>query len=220
MTEPAGLMVMSILADCCAGKTRTRVTDRGAAYATLAGLLGQTTSRQVKSLRTAQEQLAHIGLEVINTKSIPLKTLIEFREREEKEGGHTLRDLRHRYVSNLESYVKRITTEPGNESDAREIKRQFADDMRIDLAKLNRELRSTGRDALLSKEVLLTVLAGAGTIASWAFGVPIPILGAVTVAGVPAMLVGTGATANKYLAARRSVLERHPMAYLYELKHG
>ena len=59
MSEPAGLMVMSILADCCAGKTRTRVTDRGAAYATLAGLLGQTTSHQVRRPQTTQEQLAH-----------------------------------------------------------------------------------------------------------------------------------------------------------------
>src|SRR5215203_4398440 len=40
MTEPGGLMIMSILADSCAGTTRSRVTDRSDAYATLSGFLG------------------------------------------------------------------------------------------------------------------------------------------------------------------------------------
>jgi len=43
MSQEGGLTVMSILADCCAGATRTRVTDRGAAYATLSGILSATT---------------------------------------------------------------------------------------------------------------------------------------------------------------------------------
>jgi hypothetical protein len=97
-------------------------------------------------------------------------------------------------------------------------KRQFADDMRIDLANLKQELGSTGREALLSKEMLLTALASVGAIATWAFGAPIPIAGTVTAAGVPATLIGTAATANKYLASRRAIMQKHPMAYLYELK--
>ena len=40
LSEPGGLMIMSILADGCAGGTRSRVTDRDDAYATLSGFLG------------------------------------------------------------------------------------------------------------------------------------------------------------------------------------
>jgi hypothetical protein len=36
LSEFGGLLIMSILADCCAGTTRSRITDRGVAYATLA----------------------------------------------------------------------------------------------------------------------------------------------------------------------------------------
>ena len=39
--EPTGLCIMSILADCCARTTRRRLTDRSAAYATVAGLLAE-----------------------------------------------------------------------------------------------------------------------------------------------------------------------------------
>ena len=40
-SEPGGsLMVMSALADSCAGTTRSRITDEGDACATLAGFLG------------------------------------------------------------------------------------------------------------------------------------------------------------------------------------
>lgn len=217
MSEPAGLMAMAILADCCAGTTRARVTDRGPAYASLAGVLGNDIGLRQKAQRAPQEQLVHMSLNVINPRGISFERLIKFREREAKESGHTLRDLRHRYLAGLETHVKRLTTEGGRREDARQIKREIADDMRSDLANLKSELGSSNREVLLSKEIVLTVLAAVGSVASWAFGVPIPIAGAITAAGVPAALVGTGATANKYVAARRAVMQKHPMAYFYEM---
>jgi hypothetical protein len=217
MAEPAGLMAMAILADCCAGTTRARVTDRGPAYASLAGALGTDINQRMRVRRTSQEQLVHISLNVINPKGISLERLIEFREREEKESGHTLRDLRHRYLAGLETHVKRLTTEGGKREDAQQIKREIADDMRADLAALKSEFGSAKRDVWLSKEIVLTVLAAAGSVATWAFGAPIPIAGTITAAGMPAALVGIGATANKYVAARRAVMQKHPMAYFYEL---
>ena len=57
MTEPAGLTIMSILADCCAGSTRSRVTDRGAAYATLAGILGNDSGDVLHANVWPQEHL-------------------------------------------------------------------------------------------------------------------------------------------------------------------
>jgi hypothetical protein len=216
MTEPAGLTVMSILADCCAGQTRSRITDRGAAYATLAGAL-TCESDPADSKGLPEEQLVPITLEILNAQSLDLPTLIQFRERERNESGHAIRDLRHRYVDGLEKYVTRLTTMKGNASDTEEIKRQFADDMKIDLAQLKEELRFSKREALFSKDVIVAALAGIGTIACSVFGVSLPIAGALTTAGVPATVGGILGTGNRLLAARRATLQKHPMAYLYEL---
>jgi len=216
LSEPAGLMAMAILADCCAGTTRARVPIV-APLTRRSGVLGNDMGRHVRAQRAPQEQLVHISLNVVNPRGISIERLIEFREREEKESGHTLRDLRHRYLAGLETHVKRLTTEGGKREDARQIRREIADDMRSDLASLRSELGSAKREVLLSKEIVLTVLAAAGSVATWAFGHPIPIAGAITAAGVPAALVGTGATANKYVASRRAVMQKHPMAYLYEM---
>ena len=65
-TEPTGLTVMSILADCCAGTTRSRVTDRGSAYATLAGVIGADTGQASASNADVTSQLIPISLEVID----------------------------------------------------------------------------------------------------------------------------------------------------------
>jgi hypothetical protein len=217
MTEAGGLTTMSILADCCAGKTRSRVTDRGDAYATLAGFLSSSSGDQQQAGKNSEETLVPITLNIINATSIDTRKLIAFREREEKESGHSLRDLRHRYIDCLEKYVLKLTTTVGNASDADEIKRQFDDDMRIDLANLKREIGFAKREALLSKEILIAALAAVGTVATAAFGVTLPILGAISAAGAPATVGGVLGAGNKYLSARKSILEKHPMAYVYEL---
>jgi hypothetical protein len=111
----------------------------------------------------------------------------------------------------------RHSPEGGKREDAQQIKREIADDMRSDLASLKSELGTAKRDVLLSKDIVLTALAAVGSIASWALGIPIPIAGTITAAGVPATLVGTAATANKYVASRRAVMQKHPMAYFYEM---
>jgi hypothetical protein len=88
LSETAGLTLMSILADCCAGTTRCRVTDRGAAYATLSGLIGDDLQSVRGDPRPAtQQQIVAVALDVIDVQSLDLNTLIAFREREAKEGG-------------------------------------------------------------------------------------------------------------------------------------
>jgi hypothetical protein len=218
LSQPAGLTIMSILADCCAGKTRCRVTDRSAAYATLTGIFGTDAANGPEEGNILHERLVPITLNILDLQSIELEDLIKFREREEKESGHTIRDLRHRYVASLEGCVKRLTTQVGNATDAPEIIREFADDMKIDFKKLQSEIRGAGLNAVLSKEVLVTALAAVGTVASFAFGLSIPLLGAVSTAGVPATVGGVLGAVNQYLTARRSILQDHPMAYLYELQ--
>jgi len=217
MSEFGGLTVMSILADCCAGTTLSRLTDRGEAYATLSGFLGSAVGPKIRK-SDAQAQLIPISLKVIDTSRLDMATLIRLREREAKEAGHTLRDLRHRYVDGLETYVTKLVNERATKSDAREIQRQFADDMKGDLKELRAELGFAGRDAFLSKEFLVTAITAIGTAASWLFGVPVNLEGVVTAAGAPVAIGGLLAAQNKYLKERSAILKKHPMAYLYEAR--
>lgn len=218
MTEPAGLTVMSVLADCCAGTTRTRITDRDAAYATLSNILGSDSRSRLADRKPVDEQLVAITLSIIDAPSMSLGKLVEFRKREVGQGGHAIRDLRHRYLGGLEAYVNKLKSEDATESDALEIKREFEQKMKDDLAHLREELGLAKRETLLSKEILVTTLAAFGTVAAWAYGHPIPLPGALTSGGAIATVGGALGAGNKYLTHRRTVLKNHPMAYLHELQ--
>jgi hypothetical protein len=177
LSEFGGLTVMSILADCCAGTTRSRVTDRGDAYAMVAGFLGNEPEGSKIRKADAHEHLVPISLNAIDTSRMTIDALIKLREREEKESGHTLRDLRHRYVDSLETYVSKLVNEKATKADAKEIQRNFADDMNADLKDLRAELGFASKEALLSKEFLVMALTSVGTAASWLFGVPLALEG-------------------------------------------
>jgi hypothetical protein len=216
LSESGGLTVMFILADCCAGTTRSRVTDRGDAYATVAGFIGNNPDGPKITKADAHGLLVPISLNVIDASNVGIDTLLKLREREEKESGHTLRNLRHRYVDGLETYASRLANEKATKADAREIRRQFADDMKADFKDLRAELGFAGKEALLSSAFIATVLAAVGSTASWLFGASVPLEGVVTAAGVPARIGGILGVRNKYLKERRAILKQHPMAYLYE----
>lgn len=213
ITQQCGLAVMSILADCCAGTTLARVTDRAAAYSAVVGLLADQADGLLAKDIQAHEQLVPISLRVVNTDDVDLKRLIEFREREERSSGHSLRDLRHRYVSSLDSYAQKLTAAE-NESDVEELKRQFEDDMKDDLRNLRDELRYNKKDIVFSKEVIGTGLATAGSFLALRYGIPAE---QITVSGLPAAIFGGFSAMNKYQKARRDVLQKHPMAYLFEM---
>jgi len=218
LSEFGGLTVMSILADCCAGTTRSRVTDRGEAYATLTGFLGNRPGGSKIRKADAHDHLVSISLNAIDTSRMTLNALIKLRERETKESGHTLRDLRHRYVDSLEIYVGKLANEKTKKADAKEIQRQFSEDMKADLKDLQTELGFASKEALLSKEFLVTAVTVVGTAASWLFGVPLALEGVVTAAGTPVAIGGLMGARNKYLKERYMIMKKHPMAYLYEAR--
>lgn len=62
-TEPTALALMSILAACCAGSTFARVTDRSTAYASLAGLLSDSSDnvrqQSGEMFLTSSQRLIH-----------------------------------------------------------------------------------------------------------------------------------------------------------------
>jgi hypothetical protein len=89
--------------------------------------------------------------------------------------------------------------------------------MKADLADLRKELRFALGGALLSKEVIVTTLAAAATVASWTLSDPLQLQGVVEIGGSAATIGGVAATSNKYFQARHEILRKHPMAYLYSL---
>lgn len=222
-TGQAGLAVLSILADACAGTTRSRVTDRSEAYAKLTSLLAdnaeETNVRDQMvdiSMRAAtrKEFLITLKLPLLDVDQLDLAQLVQFRERESAEAGHTLRDLRHRYLNRVEQQVKLATTTAATASDVQEIERQFYIESKDDLAALHQELRSEAKQAVLSKDVLVTLLAAAGTLAFALFAHQFQVP---TVFSVATTAGGIFSAREKFLKARSDILRKHPMAFLHEL---
>jgi len=215
LTSTAGLSVMSILADCCAGDARVRITDRGLAYATITNLLVDSSKRDESS---HYDRVVPMTLKLIDAANLPLDALIKFREREQKEpGGNTLADLRHSYLRRIEEHVKALQKlkRPG---DWEALDRDFESDMASDLKRLQAELGFEKRALAFSKEIIVSGLAVAGTIWGAVHGLPFELPAAFTALGAPVTIGGLLASRNKYAASRRAIMEKHPMAYLYQLQ--
>lgn len=228
LSAQAGLAIMAILADCCAGTTRTRVTDRAQAYASLTGLLTETPESDFRDelINAAllagrrQESLISLRLSLLEVDNLSLNQLISFRKREAGEAGHTLRDLRHRYLERIENEVKDLTANPKlTKADVEERERVFFEECMDDLARLNEELWQERRDAVLSKDILVTFMGVAVPVASTLFPVLHNLQGVFTATGMPVTLGGVASARNKYLKARADILRRHPMAFVYELSN-
>jgi hypothetical protein len=220
LTEYAGLAVMSILAECCAGTTRSRVTDRSTAFATVARLLGNNSPPTEFKKGEAYGQLVPISLSVINVSKIDIAKLINLRRREVLESGHTLSDLRRRYVSALEGYVNQLSNVEETLSDAQERQRLFKSDMERDLKELKAELGFARTELLTSKKLIVTVLTGVATATSWFAGLHLQLEGVITMGGAPVAVGGLVGLRSKYAKARKAAMEKHPMAYLYAAKRA
>jgi hypothetical protein len=210
------LSILSILADCCAGESLGRITDQGAAYGKLAGLLAEEPEDK---LQAETDALAAVTLRIINTRNVPLSKLVSFRKREGKSArGHELRALRHRYVDRLSMQASQLVRIE-RARDRAELTRQFEQDMADDLAELRAELRLAATEVLTSKELLAVVLVEAAAVAASPF-FHFRLSNVVSMSGGLAFIGGLLASRTKFVKARRDLLRNHPMAYLYELKGG
>jgi hypothetical protein len=212
-TDATGLTIMSMLADCCAGETRSRITDRGAAYATITNLLVD----EKQPMQVAYDAVVPLTLKTIDLSSISLTQLIRFRKREEEPGGHELRGLRHRYSECVEKHVE-AARNVKTRADYAELQRCFTDDMSADLADLRSELGLAGRDLAFSKDIVVSVLTGIAAYAAMAFGLHLGIPTALTMAGTPVAVGGVLGSLNKFRGARKATMQKHAMAYIYELE--
>jgi hypothetical protein len=211
VSEAVGLTVMSLLADSCAGTTLKRVTDRADAYANLSGCFLEYSpatpnefEQNTAAHDQARQQLLAISLSTVDVRSIPMERLLDMRQNETS----SLRDLRHRLNDHLEDHARVLAA--ASESDAVELKRQFADDTVSDYDCLSEQLKLHAGQ-LVFKDILACVVAGAT-----AFNAP----HALSVAGGVLALGGVIAANCSFVAARKKLLIEHPTAYLYEIKPG
>lgn len=216
-----GFLMMSILADVCAGTQIQKITDRTDAYAWLsehrAKLLGSqyVTKLDISQVAPAHDRLVSLSLEVIDGRKIPLRKLVEFRQRELRSGGSDYSAMRRRYAKAVQDHLERLGREAKSTSDVRELDRQFKDEIKQDLAELKQELNLASVKALLSKEVALSALILAGSLLS-------PVAGltslATHVGGVGVIPLMKAAV--DYRSARRETLRKHTMSWLFLTTQG
>jgi hypothetical protein len=137
--------------------------------------------------------------------------LLDLRRREEA-GDRQLSQLRRVYRERTATFVKRLS-ETQKLSDWNQIQHEYRTAMEDDLADLKTELNIAVEKTLLSKDVLTSVVIGAGIYTAALMGVP-PI--GLTLAGV-AGGVGTLIKAGTELfEARRKAFANRPMSWLYQ----
>lgn len=211
--EATGLTMMSLLADCCAGTTRARITDRNEAYANIVNLATQNAEPADPNCDVA----VPLTLRLVDTATVPLKALIEFRRKEEKSQGHDMRRLRHRYAERIEAYIELVRTKGKKANDREEIQRLFEQDMKDDLAVLRDELSQANAMALASEAVVSVAVTGIAAAAELlTLGFPFVLTG-MTANEAVTKVGGVFRAGSELAAKRKEIMRKHPMAYMHEL---
>jgi hypothetical protein len=211
-----GFLMMSLLADSCAGTQIQKITDRVDAYSWLAQAhalsLGSSpvAGLDVSQVAPAYDRLVSISLEVLDARNIPLQKLIEFRRREARHRSTDYKAMRRRYLASLDAHVNRVTKEAKSASDLRELEAQFRDELQHDLADLKAELGLTSLKTLFSKEVAISALISAGTLIA-------PIKGLTELSTQVGLLgiIPLLKSAVELRGARRTALLKHKSSWLY-----
>lgn len=208
-----GLAIMSILADCCAKRSFTRVTDRGAAYVALQSVLADGVELEAETIKN---ELVPITVRTVDPKRLDLKRLINFRKHE----GASGRSLRHRLQQHLEEQAKIIAASQ-SQTERNELLRQFELDTQDDFDLLKEALKLHTRETLGTKEMIATIVAAAGTAALTGLGiVGVALPEVATAVGGPVAIGGLIAAKSKFVRERKKLLQEHPTAYLYEASGG
>jgi hypothetical protein len=141
LSQGFGLIVMSFLAQECAGRYKERITDRTTAYAwvteqTAKELGGAYLSgADAKHVSQDVDRLLAVSVEVLDVDQIPLERLLTFRQKELKErNGGDYRKLRHNYANVVHRYLKQLQTEGKSDTDYRALVDRFREEMSQSLA--------------------------------------------------------------------------------------
>jgi len=196
MPSAVGLVMMSVLADACAGTLKRTITDQQAAYATVRESIIKNTIRPA-NIEKNTERLVDVTLRLANLDNLPLKKLVKLRQRE----NQSLKQLRHAFVSKIDEAAKQMASLP-QETDRQEVQRRFESDMETDFEAVCEELGELGWKAVFSREMVIGMLSTAGLLTQ-PFG---------QMVAAAAALVGLGVA---YRRERRAALEKHAMSWLY-----
>lgn len=213
MKQLSSLMMMTKLADACAGTQFARVTDKLSSY-TVMGNGEEVPGQDCGAVP--------ITLKLIDASSIPLRNLLDFRKREAIErNGSDYSKLRHNYADRIQAHMKALQ-QTVEQSDFDELNRIFEADMEEDLRDLRTELR-VNKQSLFLKPVIVastaamaSAMAGAGSVSTLAAAA----VGAVCGANWDQI----GASVSDLIKNKldfdknqRETMRKHPMAYMYEL---
>ncbi len=202
------LVMMSVLADSCAGRAKRTVTGEWVAYGAL--------SRYITLLNKGSYGLDHsndadvvaaIPFRSIDLNAIPLANLLRLRKKESGNDGHLYRRLRHNLVKDIDDHVKDLAIKNYSAAERDEVQRVFDNHIATDYAELREELGDAAKECLLSKEMLAVVVGAAGSAVN-------PIAGGVVAVG------GLLGVARKYQTARRKSLRGHITSYVYLAQQG
>lgn len=216
-----GLLMMSLLADSCAGTQIQKVTDRGQAYSWLAQerarILGSqyVTGLDASQVAPALDRLVTISFEVLDARDVPLKKLLEFRKREAKRGGSDYTAMRRRYFETLKQHIDRIGKEAKTRKDMVELEAAFREAMKQDLQDLKAELELASKKTLLSREIAFSALIVAGSLSAPMAG--LTELGT-KVGGIG--IIPLLKAAVDYRGERRKALRSHVMSWLFLSRQG
>jgi hypothetical protein len=207
-TIAMGLTLMSILADCCAKKSFTRVTDRAASYAALQSLLVDGLDPESEAIKN---ELVPIAVRTVNPRGLNIKRLIDFRKNE----GYAERNLRHRLLRHLDEQA-RLIAQAETSTARKEALRQFQTDIQDDYRELKEALKLNAVETIVSREMILTLLGTVGMAAAAGLRHSLPLPEVATASGGSVAIGGLIAAKTKFAKERRKVLKEHPTAYLLE----
>jgi len=204
-----GLIIMGMLAKERAGTQKQMVTDRLEQYSALGKYLtfltdGQWLGDKLPELRMeVGKALVTTSLNIIDPRGITFDKLIAYRKNEKAHEGL----FRESYAKAINDYVAKASAA----TTAEEIEfliRSFEHDMRGKAAELEERLKVRAGQAVLSREMLVAVVASVAVVPSL-----------ITPAGpVAAGMLGVGAMGKlwlDYANDRNKILAENPMGYLY-----
>ena len=220
---PTGLVLMSLLADCCAGNSLVRVTDRSSTYAGLAGLFIDGTAHNHNepiwtlaadaSRSEAELSITQIALELIDARQFSLESLISMRRKELKESGHRLRRLRHKLSDHLRKQAE-IMTSAISERDKEIAKAELKQTMEDDYKELKDAM---GLQAVVSLNTTQMISAAATIGTALAIRETLPATVWAHLGELISVTSGIISVASQFAQSRRKLLQDNPTAYLLEL---
>lgn len=199
-TRTFGHLLMSMIAEVCAGQARQLVTEEIVSYTALDKYMKLIGGADLDKRPTKEyDRLVTLSLQTLNLSQVDIAALARVRASEDKKPE--LRKMRHSYVSKLEGYVTRLSTEAKGARDVEEIERQFKQEVKDDVGLLREELKDGAKKFFFSKEFGAAVVAIPGT----ALLTPFAAFGAVPLVR----------PYSDFKVARNKTLAGHSMSWLY-----